>query len=290
MMFDGEVLTVVCGLGSALTWGAADFSGGWASKKGSILPVIFFAEIIGAALLLILAFFVPEPADWGRQFFWGGLAGLSGTCGLAALYRGLAGGRMGVVAPVSAVLTACIPILFTFLTTGPPQNHQIVGFVLGLAAVWLLSSTGKPAAGTAEARPGDFKTELFLSLLAGLGFAGFFICIGHVPDGAYIRPLLGARVAALFFLGLILVRKGQSIFPGPTQRPYAALAGLLDTVSNALFVVAVHKGRLDVAAVLTSMYPAVTVMLAWGFLKERLTPFQWSGFFAALISLVLIAS
>lgn len=275
-----DALAITFGLGSALAWGAGDFSGGFASRRSSVLTVILLSQIIGGCLLAGLNFFftdaTPEPA-W---LIWGGLAGIFGTLGLIALYQGLASGRMTLVAPLSAVVTALFPILFAAYAEGLPKGTRIAGFGVALVAVWCLSAGGS----SSQVK----QSEFMLSLLAGLGFALFFICIDRVSEAAVLWPLISARTASVIVIALMLAAGRQITWPQRSQVPFILLAGVLDTMGNTFFALASRMGRLDVAAVLGSMYPAATVMLAWCFLKERLRPRQWFGLLTALAALGLI--
>ena len=280
-MLSTETLAITFGIGSALTWGAGDFSGGFATKKESVLTVILYSQIIGGLLLIGLQLMMGENAPQIGHLAWGGAAGLCGTVGLVALYRGLACGRMGIVAPVSAVLTALVPLAFSFFAEGMPKGTQIIGFGSALIAVWLFSST--------RGHGSILKTELMLSLIAGVSFGLFFICIDRVSSEAILWPLVAARVASISIMAIILGFRGRIHLPRHSQWPYIVLAGVLDTAGNAFFALASQIGRLDVSAVVASMYPASTVLLARFLLKERIGRQQQAGLAIACIALGLIA-
>lgn len=280
-MISPEALAVTYGLGSALTWGAGDFSGGFASKKAGALCVIFYSQLIGAFLLIGLLPFFPG-GDWGiRQSLWGSLAGVSGVIGLIALYKGLAMGRMGIVAPLSAVVTALIPVTLALFTEGLPTRTQLMGFGMALLAIWFFGAT--------NARNPILKSELTLSLLAGTGFGLFFICIDRVSSEAILWPLISARCASIAVIGIYLAMRRQLALPPRSQLAFIVLAGVLDVAGNTLFALASKLGRLDVSAVLASMYPASTVLLARCILKESLERRQRMGLVAACMALILIA-
>ena len=162
-MIPAESMSITCGLASALAWGAGDFAGGLASRRGSAFTVVFFSQLIGGSLLLVLAMLFSHSRPPAAHLLSGGLAGVFGVLGLIFLYKGLARGRMGLVAPLSAVVTALIPLSFSILVEGFPGLMRIIGFAVAMAAVWLLASPG-----------GQLKIErreLQLSLLAGLDSA-----------------------------------------------------------------------------------------------------------------------
>lgn len=281
-MIRSEVLAIAYGLASAASWGSGDFSGGVASRRGNVFSVVIVSQLIGGVFLVGLAFTLGERLPSTDNLLLGGTAGVVGVIGLVALYAGLAGGRMGAVAPVTAVMAAVIPTVVGFFNEGLPSTARLVGFGLGLVAVWLLSRDGD--GGSIRAR------ELSLAVTAGLGFGLFFILIDRVSESAVLWPLVAARTASVCFLVLFATARRQLEAPAGNQLPIIALAGLFDTGGNAFFVMSTRLGRLDIAAVLSSLYPAATVLLAWLVLKERLLPQQWLGVVAALVALVFIAS
>lgn len=277
-----ELLAVILGLSSAACWGAGDFSGGVASKRSSVYAVVIGSQIAGGLLLFGLAWWLSEPVPPPGVLVYGAIAGVAGAAGLLALYRGLAVGRMGLVAPVAAMVNATIPMLFGFLVDGLPGIRQMAGFGLALPAVWLVSRTG--AEGGLQAR------DLALPVLAGLGFGLFYILIGQVSDTAVLWPLIAARLSSLAFLGGTALLLRQRATPATGQWPLIALIGALDSGGNAFYALATQAGRLDVAVVLGSLHPAATVLLARVVLKESITHLQMTGIALALVAVVLIAS
>jgi drug/metabolite transporter (DMT)-like permease len=276
-----ELLAVLYGLASAASWGAGDFSGGFATKRSSVYSVVIVSQCVGAIFLVGVALLFGESWPILSDWLYGAGAGLAGVVGLVALYRGLALGRMGLVAPLAAVVTAIVPVVVSIFSEGLPTGLQLVGFAVALLAVWLIAGNG------AEGR--IQVTDLVFPVVAGLGFGFFFILIDRVTEGNIFWPLVAARGASvgMLLLGLSLTR--QLELPRLSQFPIIALAGLLDTGGNAFFVLAAQLGRLDIAAVLSSLYPATTVILAWLILQERLTSQQWLGVWAALMAVMLIA-
>ncbi len=277
-----ETLALIFGLSSAVTWGAGDFSGGLATKQSPGLTVLFFSQLAGGILLAVLAPVLGEPFPSQSALAAGALAGIFGMLGLACLYRGLARGRMGIVAPLSAVITALVPVGFAFFSEGAPRPIQIAGFAVALAAVWCLTA--------ANGRSGIDRQEIMLSVAAGGGFGLFFILIDQASRESILWPLAAARLASLVLIGAILVVTRQLALPDRHRLPIIILAGVLDTAGNAFFALAARMGRLDVAAVLSSLYPLSTVLLARFILKERLHRRQWAGVLAAVMALVLVAA
>jgi drug/metabolite transporter (DMT)-like permease len=281
-MWNSEISAIVYGLASATSWGAGDFSGGLATRRENVYRVIVLSHLIGGTLLLGLVLWLGEPPPARGVIVLGGAAGVCGALGLIALYQGLARGRMGIVAPVAAIVTAVLPVGVGITQEGWPSLAQLAGFVLALVAVWLLAGAGTDASIRVD--------ELRLSVAAGLGFGLFLIFVDQVSSTAILWPLLGARAASVLMVGaVVLARRDQSSL---TASPWGfiALAGTCDTAGNAFFALATRAGRLDIAAILGSLYPAGTVLLAWLILRERLERRQWVGVVAALVALGLIAS
>ncbi|RME76276.1 MAG: DMT family transporter [Chloroflexi bacterium] len=280
-MLNPEMMAVTFGLASAFVWGAGDFSGGVASRRSDVYNVILISQTIGLSLLLVLLVLMPEPLPSLSSMALGAGAGIAGMLGLVIFYRGLAGGRMGIVAPASAVTTAALPVLVGLIIEGTPSPLQFAGFAVALVAVWFLAGAKEPA--SAQGR------DIWAGITSGFGFALFFILIDQAGEESVLWPLAAARLASITLMTLFLTgRRGWRV-PGKTQLPVIALTGILDTTGNALFVLASQTGRLDVAAVLASLYPASTVLLARIILKERLAGRQWWGVFLAMTALVLIA-
>ena len=274
------LLTVIFGLAASLCWGSGDFSGGLASRRANPSSVIIAAYAAGFVLLIALALIGREKLPSALDIIWGGLAGLAGAIGLAAFYQALASGRMGIAAPVSAVMTAALPVLFNSLIEGLPGWLQMVGFLIALLAIALIS---RPE-GT-KGRP----EGIGLALLAGCGFGTFFILISRVNHDSTFWPLAVARFTSVLFLVIVVRVRGQQMLPKRTLLPLVLAAGVLDALGNAFFVLAAHSGRLDVAAVLASLYPAATVILAAIFLGERMTRIQAVGVLLALLAVALIS-
>lgn len=272
---------VVSGLLSSLSWGTGDFMGGLLSRRAGPLPITIVMEWMGALLLAAIALIVGEAIPAAAPLLWAAGAGLAGAVGLLLLYTGLARGTMGIVAPLAGVVGAIIPILVAAITLGAPSTLQLLGFALALAAVWLLASSGS----------GDFHWRMLgLPLLAGAGFGLYYALMAGVGNGGFFWPLATARTAAgLLLIPWALLRK-QPLAPPAVLLPMTALVALFDTGGNLFYLLAAQSGRLDTAAVLSSLYPAVTVLLAWLVLKERLTPPQWAGVAAALIAIPLIVA
>jgi drug/metabolite transporter (DMT)-like permease len=271
---------VILGLASAASWGAGDFAGGLASKRSPLLGVLVLGQGTGVTLIVATALLLGEVFPAPATVAWSVAAGASGAVGLAALYRALAVGRMAVVAPVSAVLSATIPVVWSALNEGVPPSSTLAGFVLALAGIWLIARVGA----THDGREG-----LALAVLAGCGFGAFLVLMDRGAQGGTFWPLAAARATSLALALAAAVASRRPWAPARSAAPLGLLSGALDAGGNAFFILATQVGRLDVAAVLSSMYPASTVLLAAGLLRERVSWAQGAGIVAVLAAIALIA-
>ena len=279
-IFNNDLLTAIFALGATLAWGCGDFSGGLASRRHDAHSVVIAAQLISLAPLLILVgsfeFVMPKASD----LFFGGLGGVVGVFGLLNLYQGLSVGRMSVVAPLAAIIASVIPVLIGILSDGLPTPIQLAGFALALIAVWFLSSDGKRLEATAG--------ELRFAIMSGIGFAAFYVSLDKVSGETILWPVLAARVASIVALSVYTVSRRHWLAPARSLLPLIVMTGLLDTAGNFFFTMAAHTGRLDIATVVSSLYPGVTVMLALVILKERLRLNQWFGVLAAFVAIAMI--
>jgi drug/metabolite transporter (DMT)-like permease len=267
------------GLLSALVWGAGDFFGGLATRRARPFSVVLVAEVAGALLLALAALLLLQPLPPPTDLGWSAGAGLAGAVGLLALYTALAGGHMGIVAPISAVVAAVVPIVVGAMLEGLPTPTQLAGFGVALGAVWLLSSSGERSASARDLR---------LALLAGLGFGFYFVLIDRTGAVGGFWNLAFARTVAALALLLLMLLLRHPLLPPRDVLPINVLNGSLDAGGNLFFLLAAQTGRLDVASVLSSLYPGTTVLLAWLVLGERLNRPQAAGVAAALAAIVLI--
>ncbi len=277
-----ELTAVLFGLAAAASWGAGDFSGGMATKRNHVYLVVLLSHIVGIAGLFVLIGLFGEALPAMTDLFFGALGGISGAIGVVALYTGLSQGRMGIVAPLTAVITAIVPVLFGLFIEGLPTTQQLIGFGAALVAVWIISGDDGPA--------GLRWRDLRLPAVAGTGFGLFFIFIDRVSDNAILWPLVGSRVASIIMMLILVLISRRWARPPRNQLGIMALAGIFDAGGNAFFALATSLGRLDIAAILSSLYPATTVLLARFILDERITRRQWVGVTAALIAVILIAA
>jgi drug/metabolite transporter (DMT)-like permease len=275
-----ELAPLAFGLSAAVCWGAGDFCGGVATKVTQVYCVIISSQLVSLILLLALAVITHESFPPPSQWLLAGVAGIIGAGGMIALYRALAVGQMGVAAPVSAVVAAAVPVVVGSFIEGPPSGSQLIGFGLAFVAVWFISRTGGSAIRW---------HDLGLPVIAGLGFGTFYVLIGTVGQNAVWWPLVAARIGSLTALFIVTLINRQPRLVEKQSLKLIILIGLFEVGGNACYILARQAGRLDVAAVLASLYPAVTVWLAWFFLKERMYRLQSIGVLAALAAIVLIS-
>ena len=274
------MLSIFYGFTSAVTWGAADFIGGLASKRTSPYRVLFLGQLAGLVPFVLLALFtregIPPPAD----LLWTGLASLLGLGGLIFLYRALAGGQMTIAAPVSALFAALIPVVFAFFTEGLPSLATLIGFALAFMAVWLVAQTG-------GLNLRFSLSDLRLPLISGLFFGVYFVVLHQATLNAFFWPLAGSRVTGVIALGLAALLSRQPALPPRNLWGIVILNGILDIAGNGFYALAARTGRLDVAAVLGALYPASTVLLAWILLKEKISAIQTVGIMLAFLAIIL---
>ena len=295
---------VLAGL-SALMYGTGDFCGGLASRRQPTTVVLFFSQLVGLLAAVAAALALGQPVPATRDILWGIAAGVTGTAGLAALYQALASTLVAVASPVAAVTGAVIPVLLGLAAGERPGGLAWVGMGLAVPAIALL------AAGPA-ARPGSamVRRAALMGAAAGIGFGLFFFCISRTPSGSGLWPLAAARVATIFLVAAFAVVTRRSLRPrpggmavaGPRRlRGYAQagrsfdgmavvlLCGALDMGANIAFLLAVRMGLLTVTAVITSLYPGPTVILAMIVFREKLTVPRALGLALALAGVACIS-
>lgn len=269
----------IYGLIAAITWGAADFSGGIATQRTSVYSVVIVAHSASMLILVWIAVLLHAPLPSLESWLWGGVAGLGGGFGLLLLYTALAEGKMAVAAPISAMVAAGIPVIFASFTIGAPGNLVILGFLLAIVAIWLLSGIDRKLL---------IIPDLRLPISAGVAFGFFFICLQKASITSIIYPLIAVRVVSVFSLLIYVLFTHKRIIPSRNSLGPILLSGFLDTVGNGSYALAAQLGRIDIAAVLSSLYPGATVLLAWILLRENINRTQMIGIITALAAIILI--
>lgn len=279
------MLSIIFGLASALTWGAGDFTGGLAARRVGAYRSVFYAEVIGTIFLFIVIGLTGETMPGTRTMIFAALAGMMGSVGLMLLYHAMSVGMMSIAAPVSALLAAALPVAVGIFTEGLPDVLTVIGFVFALVAVWMISQS---EGGVKDIL--SHLSDLKLPLIAGLGFGFYFVLMHEATGdgGAVIWPMVFSRAGGMLLITVYLIVTRTNWKVELSALPIISLNGILDLGGNFFFILAGQAGRLDVASVLSSLFPGATVILAWIILKERLNRNQWIGVVCALIAIVLM--
>jgi uncharacterized membrane protein len=276
-------VAVVLALASAVVYGAADFLGGLASRKTSVFGVVALSQLVGLAALLALLPWLGGPVG-ADDLAWGAAAGLAGAAGLVLFFRTLARGVMSVIAPVTAVTAAAVPVLVGLLGGDRIGPWAAAGIVLALAAVVLVSAEGGLSA-LRTARP----ATLAPALAAGSAFGLFFVLLDRTSGDSGLTPLVTARLASVGLVVVLALAARQSVRVTRPALPLVAFSGVGDMTANALFLLATQAdGQLAITGVLASLYPVSTVVLAQLLLRERLVGAQMAGLGTAVAAVVLI--
>jgi drug/metabolite transporter (DMT)-like permease len=282
------VLNVALAVLSGLIWGVGDFAGGKATQRAAVLPVVWISKLVSLPLLAIylVATYVPMTPI---GLAWGGMAGVAGFVGLVLFYRALSAGAMAVVAPITGVTSAAIPVVVGLLGGERPSGARLIGVGCALLAIALVSISPRP--------PGQrqiVNSRLVIAALgAGGGFALFFILLALAADAANgsvgLWPIAGSQLSALIICGLMLLMTRPGPWPRQAALGFTMVAGPCDMSANALFLLASRGGDLSVVAPLAALYPVTTVILALIVDRERLRGVQIAGLAFAVASLVLVS-
>jgi drug/metabolite transporter (DMT)-like permease len=278
------VFSIIYGILAAISWGGGDFSGGLASRRVGAYRAVFLSEVLGLGFLLVVLAIFREglPSTWGLIFAMG--VGAFGSISLLILYKAMEIGKMSIAAPISALLAAALPVVVGAMYDGMPKISQFAGFGLALAAVWLISQVGEGGKPHIQS-----LADLRLPLLAGIGFGTYFIIIHRVAQESTLWPMIASRTGGTIMLAaVVLGMRRESLKIPRGEWPLVTLCGILDVGGNFFYILASQSGRLDISAVLSSLYPGVTALLAWVLLKEHISNTQRVGIIIALGSIVLM--
>jgi drug/metabolite transporter (DMT)-like permease len=280
------MVAAALGFGTAVCWGAADFLGGLRTRRLTLAAVLLFSQLTGLAAVALVVAAGGKGAPSLGEVAPAIAAGVCQLVAIAALYRALAIGTMSVISPITASGAAAIPVVVGVATGDKLAALQVAGMVAALVGVALACRTPD------SARGGDLSREaLLLSGVAALGFGGFFVGMDAAgQDADPFWSLLVARLSAGAVLATALAVLRPRIGARPPEIPTLALIGLLDVAANACFTLGTEAGLLSVVAVLASLYPVTTVILARAVLEERLVAIQAAGVALALTGVVLIAA
>ncbi|WUH99638.1 DMT family transporter [Spirillospora sp. NBC_00431] len=275
-------LGILLALSSALAYGAADFIGGAGSRRHSSWQVVLVGQVAGALVMLVAGLTLPgDPA--ATDFAWALLAGAGSATGSIFLYRGLARGRMGLVAPISAVGAAVLPVLVGVLTGERPSWLVWVGVLAALPGIWLVSREATPD------QPARTRGALADGAIAGAGFGVLFIALAQISADAGLLPLAANQLVGALLTIVAAGGLGQAWRPQRGVLGWGSASGVLGASGTLAFMIATGATSLGIAGVLASLYPAVTVLLAAGVLGERIGAGQRAGLGICTLAVATLA-
>jgi len=267
---------------AAATYGISDFVGGIASRRAPALNVLLVSYPVGGMLMALLLVVYRGPISTGT-LLWSLAGGVAGLAGVALLYSALAVAPMNIVSPITAVMSAVVPVFAGVLRGERPHLLAWLGIVLGLGAVALISRQPEDHPhGPVDWRP------LSMAILAGVGFGAYFVCLASAADDSGMWPVVISRLCSAVLVVPLVLIVGKFVRLSRPAFGLAALAGVLDATANWAFLLASRNGLLSLAGVITALYPAGTVLLAMSVLKERSGQLQRVGFGVAIAAVVLL--
>ncbi len=279
---------------ASLSYGAADFLGGFATKRSPTVPVVVLSQLMGLVVASAVAPLLPHGAVHPADLAWGAAAGIAGGAGLATFYRALGHGTMSVVAPITGLAGTAVPIVVGLALGEHPGLLPLTGVALAAGAIALVSAAITPATDGAARRLGAAipPRAIAASLLAGLCFGAFYVLVRNAGPSAGIWPLAAARCASVSMYVLAAFLTGRSLRAPRVALPVIIAAGALDMVANICYLLAVHQAGalLVVMGTLASLYPVTTIVLARVVLRERLSRAQSLGLALAGGAIVLISA
>jgi drug/metabolite transporter (DMT)-like permease len=279
------VFAIVLGLAASMSWGVADFLGGMQSRRMPVVAVVLGSQLAGLALVGAIVAVRGEAPPGGDFVVYAALSSIGGIVGLTSFYKALSIGAMGVVAPLSST-AAVIPVVVGVATGDRPSVVQGVGVAVAVAGVALASREASDEARTSRA----VSAGVGFALLSAVGFGCFFLAIDRAADGDVLWAVCVNRAVSVSLLGVALLVMRPKLGLRPTDMRTLAIVGVLDIAANGFFALAATKGLVSVVAVLSSLYPVMTVLLARLVLKERLHAVQRAGAAAALVGVALISA
>jgi drug/metabolite transporter (DMT)-like permease len=266
-------------------WGTSDFAGGYGSRRANAFVFTAFSHVCACLLMVTIALGQHATFPNRASIFWAIAAGALGGFSLAIFYGALAAGQMGLTAPIAALLGAAIPTMVDIALEGAPSRWSLGGFALAIVAIWLITRPEAAGENDDKGRPKGIAA----AALAGVGFAGFFLCV-HQAAGSPTWIAFIARAASFAATTVAVLVTRAPLILDRSSAALSAMAGFFDVSGSVLFIYASQHGRLDEAVVITSLYPAVTVLLARLFLKEHFSRWKFIGLLAALAAVPMIAA
>jgi len=277
-------VTIVLALASALVYGTADFLGGLASRRVAAVVVTLVSQGAGLVSLLVVLPIAHGDGLVGADLAWGAAGGMAGAIALVCFYWALAAGTMSVVAPLTAVVSAVVPVVTGLALGERPSAWALVGVALALPAIALIARE------TAGSHRRATRKVLLAAFVAGAGFGFFFVALARTSGDTGLWPLVSARAASISLLAVVLAVAGRRPAVTREARLTVVAAGVFDTTANALYLAAASRGLLSLVAVIAALYPASTVVLARVVLGERVQRWQLGGFALAALAVGLVAA
>jgi drug/metabolite transporter (DMT)-like permease len=281
----GKRVAIILAGFSALMYGAADFCGGLGTRKSPLVSVLAVSQLVGLVVALGASLFLTRALPTAADLAWGAISGVCGTAGLAALYTALATTLVAVASPVAAVIGAVVPVLLGVAVGERPGSLAWIGIGLAVPALVLLSA-GPAGNGKTSAL---VRRAVLLGAAAGIGFGLFFFAISRTSHMSGLWPLVTARASTISIVAFFALISGRSLRPARAGLTIVLLSGMLDMGANIAFLLATRAGMLSTVAVVASLYPGPTVLLARLVLQERLTPTRVLGLVLALAGVALIS-
>ncbi len=275
-------MEIVVALAAASVYGVADYCGGRASRTVSPITVTAIGQAAAFVVLVLLALGSGVPIAPLNDWVWGAMAGVAGATGLLAFYRAMGSGFMTVVAPISAVMMASVPVVVGLAQGERPSVIGLIAIPLGIFSVAMISDFFGPNHRRAP------RNVILMALVSGTTFGSLFVMLEHTSDGSGLWPVVAMRTASVPYMAIVVLTTRQSIRSSRKHVGIIIGSGVMDSIANVLYLIAVRNGLMTVVAVIIAMYPASTLALATGLDKEQVHPLQIGGIALAAVSLVML--
>ena len=275
-------MDILLALMAASVYGVADYCGGRATRSISAMTVTFVGQSAGLIVLLVLVFLSGVPVPPMSDFVWGGIAGIAGSTGLLAFYKAMGSGFMTVVAPVSAVTATAVPVVIGLLNGERPGVLALCGIPVALVAIALVSDVLGPNHRKAP------RSIIVMAFVAGATFGSLFVILGHTNDAGGLWPVVAMRFTSVPYMAVVMYFMKRKPSEAKANLPIVMASGILDSLANALYLLAVREGLMSIVATINSFYPASTLLLATRLDKERIHLSQAVGLGLAVVALLFI--
>lgn len=276
-------MDIFLALMAASVYGVADYCGGRASRSISPMTVTFVGQSAGLVVLLVLVLVSGVPVPPASDFIWGGIAGIAGSTGLLAFYKAMGSGFMTVVAPVSAVTATAVPVVIGLMTGERPGVLALCGIPVALVAIALVSDVLGPNHRRAP------RSIVIMAFVSGATFGSLFVILGHTNDAGGLWPVVAMRFTSVPYMALVMFFMKRKPSEAKANLPVVVASGILDSIANGLYLLAVRHGLMSIVATINSFYPASTLLLATRLDKEKIHRSQAVGLALAVVALLFIS-